>query len=118
MIYLFSHIPLYQEGLLWYNLMMSEKNENNTVISEVEELFESVMKLYWAYLDQLEHFLHQASEDDHPTISALQEQIDEVQEAILHDVNLFEKAIQQDLEAAHHFQDELKINELYKKLKA
>jgi hypothetical protein len=94
--------------------------QNTTVIQTLESVkdtFKSVMGLYWTYLDTLNAYAERIPETDIETMQKLKEHTEEVLEAINHDIDIFSKAINEDVENMHGIQDKLKINDIYKFLK-
>jgi len=93
------------------------QSKADQIINSADQLFKTVMKFYWTYLDELEAFIEKVPENDQKTISILHEQIEDIQEAIVHDIEVFEKAAENDTEDLNKLQDQLKIDSIYAKLK-
>ena len=51
-------------------------------------------------------------------LNELNVQMKEIEMALEHDIEVFNEAIQSDLENVHQWKDQLKINEIYKQLKS
>lgn len=90
--------------------------DSNQIIKEANALFEEVMKVYWVYLDELEKMIAAADPQNEQMIHVLNQQIEEIQQAIIHDIDVFEKAAEKDIESVHQIKDQLKMNEIYKQL--
>lgn len=88
----------------------------NQVIKDADQMFQTVMKFYWAYLDELEGFIKQVPDDNQEIIASLHQQVEDIHEAIIHDMGIFEKAVEQDTEDLGKIQDQLKINNIYDQL--
>ena len=96
---------------------MMQKIDYSKTVQNFEELFELIMKLYWSYISNLETYTQTIPETDIEKLNLLNEHMQEVQSALEHDISIFEKAIGDDLEDIHQVQDQLKINQIYQKLK-
>lgn len=94
---------------------------NQTQITETakkaDELFRLVMNIYWTYLEKLEVHIQELPETETEKINKLYEHVEEVKSALEHDIALFDEAINSDKEDIQEFNDQLKINDIYKKLK-
>jgi phosphate uptake regulator len=93
--------------------------QTNTIeiIDTLEELFKSVMNLYWTYLSSLEEMVSKIPESDTEKLNEIHEHVRDVLDAMEYDVNLFTKAVDSDTEQIKNIQDQLKINDIYKFLK-
>ena len=93
------------------NLEITAKAKN------AEELFKMIMNLYWTYLNALESYIQQIPETETDILNELILHMDEVQTALEHDVGIFQKAVNSDMEDLQTIQDQLKIDTIQKKLK-
>lgn len=96
---------------------MEQANIKATV-KDAEALFKTIMRLYWDYLNELERFLKTIPEDAVSVIEEINLHIQDVQVAMEHDIGLFQKATDGDMEDIGRFAEQLKIQEIYKKLKS
>lgn len=83
----------------------------------VEELFKMIMNLYWTYLNMLEDYIKKIPETETDVLNELLAHMNEVQNALEHDIGVFQKAIDSDSEDLQKVQDQLKIDVIQKKLK-
>lgn len=93
--------------------------ENNAITLQakgMEEIFETVMKMYWVQINALETFIKKIPETDEVLIKEMNQLMDEVQVALEHDIGIFTKAVNADAESLHGIQDQLKIHDIYSKL--
>lgn len=84
---------------------------------EAKELFQIVMDLYWQYLNTLEIYISKIPDSETGILNELNAHMADVQNAIEHDISIFENAINSDKQDLHAIQDQLKINDIYKMLK-
>lgn len=91
---------------------------NQNITEQAEELFKIVMDLYSTAFDQLEALMASVPDSRMDLMKELQNQLNELQQAMDHDIALFDQAIHSDLEDLHQIRDRLKINEIYKQLKS
>jgi len=93
---------------------------NNTQdISKVEaaqELFKEIMNLYWTYIDTLEKVAARIPDSETAALKELAQLMEEIQISMEHDIALFQKASNDDFESLHLLKDQLKIDEIHKKL--
>ena len=80
------------------------------------ELFETIMKVYWAQLNALEVYINKIPDTEVSLLEEMNELVLEVQASLEHDIGVFTKAINEDSENIHGIQDKLKINDIYEKL--
>ena len=80
------------------------------------ELFETIMKVYWAQLNALEVYINKIPDTEVALLEEMNELVLEVQASLEHDIGVFTKAINEDSENIHGIQDKLKINDIYEKL--
>ncbi|MBU0727412.1 hypothetical protein KKA95_01885 [Patescibacteria group bacterium] len=95
--------------------------ENTQIIATakaVQELFEEVMKLYWTYLNSLEMYVKRIPDSEIGLIEEANTHIGEVLSAMEHDIDIFDKAVSDDLEATRKIKEELQIDDIYNKLKS
>ena len=93
--------------------------ENNTIIKttkELEELFETIMKVYWAELNTLEVYINKIPDTEEALLDEMNELMSEVQASLEHDIGIFTKAINEDSVSLRNIQDKLKVNDIYEKL--
>lgn len=86
------------------------------ITNGAKNLFQAVMGIYETYLDMLEKLIALTPENDTATLGRLDMEVAEIQSALEHDIAVFDKAVQTDLEDVHQLKDKLKINDIYKKL--
>ncbi len=86
-------------------------------VQAVETLFKDVMSLYWEYLSFLEDLVKRIPKTEKNTLLEIQEHVVEIQEAMDHDIGIFERVANEDGEGINKFQDDLKIQDIYKNLK-
>jgi len=91
---------------------MMKTNQSLSIIDDTSTLLKITMKMYWDYLSALEGLVKRVPQSEEGMIQELYEHIEEVQSAMNHDVNVFEKAMQSDVENIHGIQDQLKINNI------
>ncbi len=91
-----------------------DKTQIVTTVDSAKELFEMVMDLYSKYLEELEVYVKAIPETEIEILNELNRHMAEVQEAIEHDMGIFEEAINYDKENLHQLKDKLKINSIYK----
>lgn len=94
-----------------------ENTKIKQVAQDAEQLFKIIMKLYWSYITNLEAYIKSIPETDTETLTSLNDHMQEVQSALEHDIALFEKAILDDLEDISAIRDQLKIDDIHKRLK-
>jgi len=90
--------------------------QTNTIeiIDSLEELYKSVMGLYWTYLSSLEEMVSKIPESDTEKLHEIHEHVRDVLAAMDHDVNIFKQTVDSDMEQIKNIQDQLKINDIYK----
>ena len=93
-----------------------EKSQITQIAKDAEELFKTIMNLYWTYLEGLEKYIQNVPETETKLLNYLDQHMQEVQEALEHDIEVFDKAIQSDSEDLHQIQDKLKVDTIYQKL--
>ena len=108
-------IRFYLSRFFWYNNLMNQAQITQTV-NNAEELFKIIMKLYWTYLSSLEEYIKSIPETEKDILNELYQHMQDVQGALEHDISVFDKAIQSDLEDLNQLQDKLKIDLIYQKL--
>ncbi len=84
---------------------------------EAKELFDTVMDLYWQYLNTLEAYISKIPDSETGILNELNAHMVDVQNAIEHDISIFENALNSDKQDLHAIKDQLKINDIYKMLK-
>ncbi len=82
----------------------------------MEELFETIMKIYWAQLNALEVYINKIPDTEEVLLEEMNELLLDVQASMEHDIGVFTKAINEDSENLNRIQDKLKINDIYEKL--
>ncbi|MBN2087398.1 hypothetical protein JW758_03555 [Candidatus Peregrinibacteria bacterium] len=96
---------------------MMDKNSILQTSKELEELFETVMKVYWEQLKTIEVYINKIPNSEEALLDEMNNLLLEVQTSMEHDIGIFSKAINQDAENIHSIQDKLKVNDIYDKLK-
>ena len=91
-------------------------NQITQTAQDAETLFKLIMNLYWTYLEGLETYIKSIPETETEILKDLYQHMQEVQNALEHDIGIFEDAIQSDTENLHQLQDQLKIDTIYKSL--
>ena len=94
-----------------------KKSQITKTTQDAEELFKLIMNLYSTYLDGLEAYIANIPETETETLNDLYQHMQDVQSALEHDISVFDKAVQSDLEDLHQLQDKLKVETIYKELK-
>ena len=94
-----------------------DKTQAKQIVQSVEILYKDVMGLYWAYFNFLEALVKRTPDAEVETLREINEHIKEVQSAMEHDMGAFEKAVDSDMEDVNKFKDNLKIQDIYNKLK-
>ena len=94
-----------------------EKTQITQTAKDAEELFRTIMNLYWTYLEGLEKYIQNIPETEAELLSNLNQHMQEVQGALEHDIAVFDEAISGDVEDLHKLQDKLKVDTIYQKLK-
>ena len=93
----------------------------NTTITqtaqEAKELFEIIMDLYWQYLNTLEAYTAKIPDSETGLLNELSAHMVDVQNALEHDISVFQNALNSDKQDLHEIKDKLKINDIYKMLK-
>ena len=92
------------------------KTKITETAKDAEELFKLIMNLYWTYITSLEEYIQSIPASETATFNEFTEHMLEVQAALEHDIGIFQKAINSDLEDLHQTTDQLKINDIYDKL--
>jgi len=92
-------------------------SEITKATEDVKKLFEMIMNFYWNYMESLENFMKTVPDTDTVTLNEMVEHMGEVQEALKHDISIFQKAIDSDMEDVQGVKDQLKINTIQDKLK-
>ena len=93
-----------------------EKAQITQTAKDAEELFKTIMNLYWTYLEGLEQYIHSIPETEAGLLNDLNQHMQEVQSALEHDIAIFDEAIHSDAEDLHRLQDKLKVDTIYQKL--
>lgn len=93
-----------------------DKTQITQTATDASELFKVIMKLYWSYLDDLEETIKHIPDNQTDALNDLLQHMGDVQMALEHDVAVFDKALQEDLEDVGKLKDQLKINDIYKNL--
>jgi len=92
-------------------------NTKKTETAEaVQELFKEIMSLYWTYIETLEKIAAFIPDSETVALRELTKLMEEIQTAMEHDIALFQEAANSDLENLHQLQDQLKIDDIHKKL--
>ena len=94
-----------------------EKTQITQTTKDAEDLFKTIMSLYWTYLEGLEKYIQNVPETEAKLLSDLNQHMQEVQDALEHDIAVFDEAIHSDVEDLHKLQDKLKVDTIYQKLK-
>lgn len=94
-----------------------EKTQITQTTNNAEELFKTIMNLYWTYLEGLEKYIQNVPEIEAKLLNDLNQHMKEVQSALEHDIAVFDEAIHSDVEDLHKLQDKLKIDTIYQKIK-
>ena len=94
-----------------------DKSQITKTANDASELCKTIMRLYWAYLENLEKVIKSVPEDQTDVLNDLLKHMNEVQVSLEHDIGIFEKALQEDLDNVQEFEDSLKINSIYNFLK-
>ena len=95
--------------------------ENTQIIEktkEFEELYKTVMNLYWTFLSKAEEIVQQIPESETETLQQINTAVQEVLSAMEHDINLFEGAVAKDQEEVKRIKENLEIQNIHKKLNA
>ncbi|MBU0577768.1 hypothetical protein KJ742_00840 [Patescibacteria group bacterium] len=82
----------------------------------IEELFKITMRLYWDYINALEELSKRVPDSHIGLLETLNTHMQDVQEALQHDIGVFDKAINEDLEEVNKIRENLKIQEIYNTL--
>ena len=93
-----------------------EKAQIAQTAKDAEELFKTIMNLYWTYLEGLEKYIQNIPETESELLNGLNQHMQEVQSALEHDIAVFDEAIHSDVEDLHKLQDKLKVDTIYQKL--
>jgi hypothetical protein len=83
---------------------------------DAKELFDTIMNLYMEYLNALEALVPKIPDNETEMLKELYIHIGEVQDALDHDISVFQKAVNSDEEDIHKIKDNLKIGDIYKTL--
>ena len=83
----------------------------------MEVLYKTTMEMYESYFTMLEIAMQKTPTTDVEGINELNALIEEGNEALQADMAVFDKAISMDAEGLAGLQDELRIAEIYNKLK-
>ena len=95
---------------------MMENTQVSQIAAEASELFKAVMNLYSEILDTLELYIKNTPESEFQKLKELNQLIDEVTDALEHDISVFSDALNSDKEDFVKMQDKLQIESIYKKL--
>ncbi|MFH0820850.1 MAG: hypothetical protein V1908_03685 [Candidatus Peregrinibacteria bacterium] len=92
---------------------------HKTISPPLNRLLNTVMKLYHHYLDLLERYIESIPETETKLLMELEEHLQEVQEALNHDMNLFDEAVaaEENLDI-RQLKEQLKINAIYQQLRS
>ncbi len=82
----------------------------------MEVLYKTTMELYEEYFKMLEVAIEKTPTTDVARLTELNDLVQEGQEALQHDMAIFDKAVATDIESLANMQDKLKIEDIYKKL--
>lgn len=93
-----------------------EKAQITQTAKDAEELFKTIMNLYWTYLEGLEKYIQNIPETEAELLNDLNQHMQEVQDSLEHDIAVFDEAIHSDVEDLHKLQDKLKVDTIYQKL--
>jgi hypothetical protein len=95
---------------------MMDKKQITQIATDAETLFKTVMGLYSSYLEALESTIQKIPDTETDLLKDLERHLADVQNALKHDLAVFDKAIAHDKEGLRRLQDQLKINELHNQL--
>lgn len=84
---------------------------------EAKELFDIIMDLYSQYLNTLEIYVSKIPDSETGILNDLNAHMVDVQNALEHDISIFENALNSDKQDLQMIKDQLKINDIYKMLK-
>jgi hypothetical protein len=82
----------------------------------MQMVFKATMELYEGYFQALEAALNATPDSDMQRVTKLRDLVQEAEEALEHDLGIFEKAVSLDAEGLNNMQDELKIASIHKQL--
>ncbi|MBN2306513.1 hypothetical protein JXD20_00850 [Candidatus Peregrinibacteria bacterium] len=85
-------------------------------LAEMERLYKSTMELYESYFEMLKVAAQNTPDSEVNKMALLNQLVEEATEALQTDLNSFEKAIATDAESLAGLKDQLKIQDIYKKL--
>ena len=84
----------------------------------IEVLYEEVMKFYWEYINALEEYAKQLPDNEMELLQSISAHMDDVMQAMEHDIAVFDKAVSQDLEEVKSIQENLEVNKIRNQLQA
>ena len=93
-------------------------NMNSTVqtLDKVEELYKATMAMYESYFEMLRVVVEKTPDSETEKLARIAALVDKANESLQADQDMFEKAISTDAEAITGLKDNLKIQNIYKKL--
>ncbi|RLB93001.1 MAG: hypothetical protein DRH76_10690 [Deltaproteobacteria bacterium] len=92
-------------------------NPAQQILWDMEVLYKTTMELYENYFTMLEVAIEKTPTTDVARLTELNDLVQEGQEALQHDMDVFNKAIDSDFETITNMDETLKIEELHNKLK-
>lgn len=87
-------------------------NYQGQLLKDFKTLFRSVVDFYDAYLERLKDETKLLNDNDDEGLSIISKRIDLVTQNMNHDINVFEKVLDEDLENVNEFSTNLKVNNI------
>ena len=91
-------------------------NPAQQILVDMEELYKATMQLYENYFRMLEAAIEQTPETEEEKLVQLNALAEEANTALEADMATFDKALAMDAESLTSMQEQLKIEDIYKKL--
>jgi len=92
-------------------------NPTQQILWDVEKLYKATMELYENYFRMLEAMIEKTPTTEVEWLKELYVLVEDGQQAMEEDMALFDKAIATDTESLNKLQENLQIEDIYKKLK-
>jgi hypothetical protein len=93
-----------------------DSNLINQTAYDLNVVYKATMELYENYFQTLDAALKATPDSEIERLQKLNALVQEANDALQHDLAIFDKAISSDAEAIMSMQDELKIQSIYNKL--
>ncbi len=96
---------------------MNTQKNSQQIAFQITLLHKVTIELYEDYFKMLDIALKYTPDSEPEKLKKIEELSEKARQAMTEDMALFEKAIQSDKKAVHHLKDDLRIQDIYAKLK-